>query len=60
MRYFVELGVSPTAKDKIQQTPLYYTSREGKFLCSKFLIECGCPLNDKDLYQQTPVYYAAR
>ena len=60
MKFFVELGVNTTQKDKIQQTPLYYTAREGKYQCSKFLLEHGCPINEKDLYQQTPVYYAAR
>jgi ankyrin repeat protein len=60
MQYFVEQGVDPAQKDKILQTPLYYTAREGKYLCSKFLIDSGCPLNDIDMYSQTPVYYAAR
>ena len=60
MKYLVGLGVNPVQKDKIQQTPMYYTAREGKYLCTKFLLEHGCPLNDKDLYQQTPIYYAAR
>jgi ankyrin repeat protein len=60
MKFFVEAGVNPTTKDKISQTPLYYTAREGKYLCSLFLLDCGCQLNEKDLYQQTPIYYAAR
>lgn len=60
MQYFQEQGVDVTQKDKIQQTPLYYTARDGKYLCSKFLIENGCPINDIDMYQQTPIYYAAR
>ena len=60
MKFFVEHGVDATAKDKILQSPLYYTAREGKYLCSEFLIKNGCPINDKDIYQQTPVYYSAR
>jgi hypothetical protein len=60
MKFLVGLGVNPTQKDKIQQTSLYYTAREGKYLCCKFLLDHGCPLNEKDLYQQTPIYYAAR
>jgi ankyrin repeat protein len=60
MQYFVECGVDPTYKDKIQQTPLYYAAREGKVNCSKYLIGLGCGVNDRDFYTQTPIYYAAR
>jgi ankyrin repeat protein len=56
----VEAGVDPGAKDKISQTPIYYTAREGKYQCSLYLLDLGCPLDEKDLYQQTPIYYAAR
>lgn len=60
MKLFVDLGVDPSQKDKINQTALYYAARESKFNCCKFLLEKRVPLNDKDLYQQTPIYYAAR
>jgi ankyrin repeat protein len=61
MKYFIETcGVDPTAKDKIQQTALYYASREGRFKTCEYLIQQGVPLNDIDLYHQTPVYYASR
>jgi hypothetical protein len=61
IKYFVdELGVDPLWKDKIQQTALYYTCREGKYKTTEFLISKNVPLNEKDFYQQTPVYYASR
>lgn len=60
IKLFVDLGVEPFQKDKINQTCLYYAAREQKYECSKFLCERGVPLNDKDIYGQTPLYYAAR
>ena len=60
-KYFKELEVDPLFKDKHQQTCLYYTAREGKYLTSKYLIEeCNIPINDKDIYGQHPIYYACR
>lgn len=60
MEYFVNLGVNPKAKDKLLQTPIYYTARDGKYKCTEYLISCGAPLNEKDFYLQTPIYYASR
>ena len=60
MNLFVELGVDPHQKDKINQTSLYYAAREQKFNCCKFLVENNVALNEKDFYQQTPIFYAAR
>ena len=60
-KYFKELEVDPLFKDKHQQTCLYYTAREGKYLTSKYLIEeCNIPINEKDIYGQHPLYYACR
>ena len=60
-KYFKELEVDPLFKDKHQQTCLYYTAREGKYLTSKYLIEeCNIPINDKYIYGQHPIYYACR
>ena len=60
-QYFKELGIDPLFKDKHQQTCLYYTAREGKYLTSKYLIEeCNIPINEKDIYGQHPLYYACR
>ena len=60
-KYLVEIGVNPAHKDKLNQTCLYYTVREGKYETSKYLIEnCELPINEKDSYGQNPIYYAAR
>ncbi len=60
MEYFVNLGVNPKAKDKLMQSPIYYTARDGKYKCTEYLIHCGATINDKDFYLQTPIYYASR
>jgi hypothetical protein len=45
----------------LKQTCLYYTCREGKNLCSKYLVEeCGLNVNEIDIYGQTPIYYCVR
>ena len=60
-KYFRELGLNPHSKDKYNQTCLYYTCREGKIDCSKYLIEeCGLRVNEIDVYGQNPIYYAVR
>ena len=60
-KYLSEIGVNPLFKDKHEQTCLYYTVREGKYLTSKYLIEdCKLPINEKDIYGQNPIYYSAR
>lgn len=60
-KYLLNIGVNPLFKDKHEQTCLYYTAREGKYLTSKFLIEeCKLPINEKDIYGQNPIYYSAR
>ena len=60
-KYLSKIGVDPLFKDKHQQTCLYYTAREGKYLTSKYLIEeCGLPINERDIYGQNPIYYSVR
>ena len=60
-KYLLKIGVNPLFKDKHEQTCLYYTAREGKYLTSKYLIEdCKLPINEKDIYGQNPIYYSAR
>ena len=55
------MGLDPNAKDKYSQTCLYYTCREGKILCSRYLIdECHLRVNEIDLYGQNPINYAVR
>ena len=60
-KYLASIGVNPLFQDKHNQTCLYYTAREGKYLTSKYLIEeCNLPINEKDIYGQNPIYYSAR
>ena len=60
-KYLKSKDLSPNLKDKLQQTCLYYTCREGKNLCSKYLVEeCGLNVNEIDAYGQTPIYYCVR
>ena len=56
-----EMGVKPDQPDTLNQTPLYYASREGKNKLVDFLIgEGGCKANHIDTYGQSPLFYAAR
>ena len=60
-KFLKSKGLSPNIKDKFEQTCLYYTCREGKNLCSKYLVEeCGLNVNEIDIYGQTPIYYCVR
>ena len=57
-KYFKELGLDPSSKDKYSQTCLYYTCREGKILCSRYLIdECHLRVNEIDLYGQKEYHF---
>jgi ankyrin repeat protein len=60
-KYLKSKEVNPGLKDILKQTCLYYTCREGKNLCSKYLVEeCGLNANEIDVYGQTPIYYCVR
>ena len=60
-KYLKELGVNPNYKDKLNQTCIYYTVRENKYLTTKYLIdECNLSINEKDIFGQTPIYYCCR
>ena len=60
-KYLKSKGLNPGLKDKLEQTCLYYTCREGKNLCSRYLVEeCGLNVNEIDIYGQTPIYYCVR
>ena len=60
-KYLKSKEVDPSLKDKLEQTCLYYTCREGKNLCSEYLVkECGLNVNEIDIYGQTPIYYCVR
>ena len=60
-KYLKSKDVNPGLKDVLKQTCLYYTCREGKIQCSKYLVEeCGLNVNEIDIYGQTPIYYCVR
>lgn len=60
VRHLHKQGVDLTTKDTLDQSALFYASRDGKPNILSFLIECGCSANNKDQYGQTPIYYGAR
>ena len=60
-KFLKSKDLTPNLKDKLEQTCLYYTCREGKNLCSNYLVkECGLNVNEIDIYGQTPIYYCVR
>ena len=60
-RILKELGVRPDQPDTLNQTALYYASREGKLLLIDFLVKEGnCKVNHVDTYGQSPIFYSAR
>jgi len=50
IEFFVDKGVPPVYTDILNQTVLYYTAREGKLDCCRFLIDKGCNVTHKDNY----------
>lgn len=60
-RILKELGVRPDQPDTLNQTALYYASREGKLQLIDFLVKEGnCKVNHVDTYGQSPIFYSAR
>ena len=60
-RVLKEMGVRPDLPDNLNQTALYYASREGKLHLIDFLVtEGNCKVNQVDTYGQSPIFYAAR
>lgn len=60
INYLLKKGVSLTAVDTLEQTALFYASRDGKLKVLNLLLEGGCDPNHRDQYGQTAIYYAAR
>ena len=46
--------------DYMNQTPLFYSAKEGNVEISEILIEKGCDVNHKDTNGQTCLFYGAR
>lgn len=56
-----EMGVRTDQPDNLNQTALYYASREGKLHLIDFLVgEGNCKVNQVDTYGQSPIFYACR
>lgn len=60
INYLMKNGTSLTATDALDQTALFYASRDGKLKILNLLLENGCSANQRDTYGQTPIYYASR
>ena len=60
IEYLAKKGVSLTAVDTLEQTALFYASRDGKLKVLNMLLDSGCDPNHRDQYGQTAIYYAAR
>lgn len=59
-KILTEMGVKPNMPDSLNQTALYYASREGKLNLIDFLVKHGCDVNHIDTYGQTPIFYGVR
>jgi ankyrin repeat protein len=60
IKVFVEMGVKANQPDALNQTALYYASRDGHNKVMEYLVSQGCNVNHIDTYGQTPIFYAAR
>jgi len=61
IEYLIGEGVEAGLLDDMNQTPLYYSAREGKADVSSYLVrDGGCKINQVDSHGQTPLFYAAR
>lgn len=60
INYFKSIGVQIDYYDDLNQTAIYYASREGLPTVIDHLHSLGCSVNSKDKYEQTPLYYAVR
>ena len=47
-------------EDQLNQTCLFYVSRDGRLDLCKLFLEGGCKADHIDSYGQTPIFYAAR
>lgn len=47
-------------EDSLNQTCLFYTSRDGRLDLCRLFLESGCKADHIDSYGQTPIFYTAR
>lgn len=50
VEYLISQGVDPIANDTLNQTPLFYASREGKLALVDLFLKNGCQPNHLDTY----------
>ena len=60
VEYLIENGVDANQVDNLNQTALYYASREGKLGLIDLLVKEGCDVNHLDSNVQSPLFYASR
>lgn len=60
VEYLLNNGVDANKVDNLNQTALYYASREGKPGLIDILIKHGCDVNHLDSNEQSPLFYASR
>ncbi len=60
LELLIRNGVDPKEKDKLEQSALFYTAKEGKSMSTQLLIDNGSDVNDIDINGQTAIFYAAR
>lgn len=60
IEFLTSLGVDSTANDSLNQTPLFYASRDGRALLVEYFLKQGCLPNHIDTNGQTSIFYAAR
>jgi ankyrin repeat protein len=59
-KYLLDQNLLSIELDKMRQTPLYYTARDGNYITSQLLLDRGSNVDNEDIYKQTPMFYAAR
>jgi len=60
MKFLLDQGINANFTDKLNQTALYFSAREGNTPCIELLISHGCNVNHRDQNGQTALYYSAR
>jgi len=60
-KYLIEEAkCEASLEDTLNQTCLFYVSRDGRLDLVKLFLNHGCKANHSDSYGQTPLFYAAR
>lgn len=60
VKLFHEMGVKCNQPDSLNQTPLFFASRDGHNSVIDYLLKQGCDVNHIDTYGQTSIFYSVR